>query len=262
MLAPMEDITDSAMRRLCYNHGADITFTEMARIESLAKKEKTILVKTEIPDNTPTWIQLVGSDEQKLKKYLHGFEPAKGFLGFNFNLGCPSLNLVNNGVGCAMIKRIAKTKKIIKIVKDRGYNSSIKLRLGLNNLDKKNKVYLKLIKNVDTDMFIVHSRVGTDYYDSPPDHSVLEECSETGKKIIANGDIKTKKDVSKVLGYGVKGVMIGRAAITNPLIFAELKNETTPTLDQLKKEYLALANKFNSPFKYRKNVLKRLENKD
>ena len=57
---------------------------------------------------------------------------------------------------------------------------------------------------------------------------------------------------------GAKGVMIGRAAVYNPAIFNLLKDKPAPSLEQLRKEYLELADQFNAPFKYQKNVLKRL----
>lgn len=258
MLAPMEDVTDTAMRTLSYNHGADITFTEMARFDSLAKKNEGTLEKVDLKNDIPTWIQIVGSKEQQLKRYLKDFEPQKGFLGFNFNLGCPNPSLTNNDMGCAMVGRIAKTRKLIQIVHDRGYKTSIKMRLGLNKEDKQNKIYLKLLSAVNTEMFIIHTRVGADTYDIPPDHKVLEECSQTGRTIIANGDINTKERVSEVLDYGAKGVMIGRSAICNPGIFEILKGQQSASIQELKKEYELLANKFETAQKYRKNVLKHL----
>jgi tRNA-dihydrouridine synthase len=254
----MEDVTDAAMRTLCYKHGADQLMTEMARIESLARKNKSTIEKTLLKDETPTWIQLVGASEPQLKKYLKDFQPHKGFQGFNMNLGCPSQNLINNGIGCAMMRRIAKTDKIIRIIKEYKYPTSIKMRLGMNEQDKQNKVYLNLINGVDNDLFIIHTRVGTDTYDKPADHKTLEACSATGKKIIANGDINSKEQVAEVLSYGAEGVMIGRSAIINPSIFATLKNKHAASIPELRKEYLELTKQFNTPQKYEKNVLKHL----
>jgi|FLOH01.1.fsa_nt_gi tRNA-dihydrouridine synthase B len=258
MLAPMEDVTDAAMRTLCYRHGADITFTEMIRFDSLAKKIEGSLRMAELLDETPTWIQIVGSDEKQLKRYLHDFKPKKGFLGFNFNLGCPSFNLTDKGVGCAMVTRIAKTSKLLNIVRKAGYKASIKMRLGLNDSEKRKKVYLNLIRQVNPDMFIVHSRVGTDTYDTPADHSVLKDCVASKKMIVANGDIDTKEKVQEVRDYGAQGVMIGRSAICNPSIFNTLKGKPAVSIETLRAEYNLLADKFSTPSKYRKNVLKHL----
>jgi len=93
----------------------------------------------------------------------------------------------------------------------------------LNEYEKQKKVYLSLIKDVDADFFIVHARHGKQTYKDKTDFSVYEECAKTGKTVIANGDIKTKEQVDYLKSVGVKGVMIGRAAIEDPLIFAKLK---------------------------------------
>lgn len=250
----MEDTTDTAIRRLAFNHGADVTFTEMARFESLARGNKSTWDKTELKDDTPSWIQIVGSNETQLRKYLSKFIPSKGFLGFNFNYGCPSPELINNGLGCAMIRRISKTQRLLKTVEDFSYKTSIKMRLGLNNFDKSNKTYMNLINAIDTEFFVLHTRVGTDNYYVKPDHLVLLDCVNTGKNIIANGDINNKDILNEVKSYGVKGVMIGRGAICNPAIFAELKGEKKTSIETLKKEYEILSQQFATPKKYYKNV--------
>ena len=40
MLAPMESMTGSAFRTLCHRNGADLTFTEIARVANLFQAEK------------------------------------------------------------------------------------------------------------------------------------------------------------------------------------------------------------------------------
>lgn len=220
----MEGITDNPFRARCVSQGADATFTEMARFEALARNNKSTLKKIVIKNETPTYIQIFGLKENALESFLTKFEPEKGFLGFNLNLGCPSPKVINAGLGCAMIKRIAKVQKLIKCIKDKGYPVSIKMRLGLNQREKEKKAYLNLINQVDADFFIVHARHAGQTYNDPPDTSIYQECVDTGKVIIANGSISTAKQVTELKNIGVKGVMIGRAAIPNPSIFNILKN--------------------------------------
>ena len=258
MLAPMEDMTDSCFRTICHRYGADLTFTELIRFESLAKNNQSSWERVQLYDDTPTVIQVIGEREQFLKKFLSKFVPDKGFKGFNLNLGCPAPNFINHGIGCAMVKRIAKTKKLVNIIKDRGYGASIKLRLGLNKYEKEKKAYLNLIKLVKADFFIVHARYGQQTYSEKADWSVFPECVKTGKNIIANGDIITKEDIEKIKSFGCKGAMIGRAAITNPAIFAGLKEMDLPSLDKIKSEYLSLVKERNPRFKYQKNIFKHI----
>ena len=111
MLAPMEDFTDNAFRTLCYRHGADITFTELLRIEALAKGVANTWDRIEKKDNTPVIVQLLGSSEEDLAKFLEMFKPFDGFIGFNLNLGCPDPQVVSLGYGCTMIKNFSKVKR-------------------------------------------------------------------------------------------------------------------------------------------------------
>ena len=258
MLAPIEDNADNALRTLCYNHGADITFTEMTKVSSLIQKNKVAWDKIAIKGETPTIIQLVALKESELKRFLDMYVPEKGFKGINFNMGCPAHQILRLGMGCAQMKRIEKAKRLVELVKSKGYSCSIKLRLGANQYEKSKKVYLNLLNSVDADFFIIHSRHGKEHYEAPADQSVYGDCVATGKTIIANGDINSKEQIDEFKKIGVSGVMIGRAAVRFPAIFDLLKDKPVPTLDELKEEYLNLSKLYVAKGRYQDNVLKRL----
>jgi tRNA-dihydrouridine synthase B len=251
MLAPIEDHTDSCFRSICY--GADLTFTELVRVDALANNNASSLKRIKLYDDTPTVLQIIGQKERTLEKFLSTFKPSKGFSGFNINIGCPVPNFVNQGLGCAMIKRISKVKRITHMITDCGYSASIKMRLGLNQREKEKKVYLNLIEEVDADFFVVHARHGNQSYSDRSDWSVFPECVKTGKTIIANGDIISKTDVEQLMDCA--GVMIGKAALANPRIFAELKGLPLQTVDVMMSEYNLLIKKRKTPNKYKENIL-------
>lgn len=256
MLAPLEDFTGPSFRTLCHKYGADLTFTEMTRTGALLRQNKSTWQKILFNDDTPTQIQLLINNEKILSEFLKDFEPNKGFKGFNFNFGCPSPKMIQVGLGCAMIKRVNKANILVKTVQNHGYNCSIKMRLGMNKFEKEKKTYLNMINNVDADFFVVHARHGGESYNTKPDWDVFFECVKTGKKIIANGDIKTKEDIEKIKMFDVNGVMIGRQAIINPSIFNELKGDNVPNYDEMKKEFIELSKKYNAQQKHVDNVLK------
>jgi len=132
MAPPLELNSDNAFRSLCYRHGADITFTEMVRVDALSRNNKASWSRLEMHDSTPTIVQLLVNNETSLKKVLDKYEPPVSFRGFNLNMGCPSGNVIRDGLGCAAIKRIAKTQRYIDVVRSYDYPVSIKMRLGLN----------------------------------------------------------------------------------------------------------------------------------
>ena len=222
MLAPMEGITDATFRTLAHKNGADLTFTEMARVSNLARGKKGELARIAIPDATPTQIQLAGSKLPEYENFLSTFKASEGFRGFNLNLGCPSPSFIRQGIGAAMIKRVARVQEIIGLINRHGFECSVKLRLGLNQYEKERGAYLNLIKSADASFFIVHARTAAQTDEDPADVSVYKRCIATGKKIVANGGVKTREQAAEMKAKGMYGVMIGKAASSNPNIFREL----------------------------------------
>jgi tRNA-dihydrouridine synthase B len=262
MLAPMEDITGYPLRYICHKYGADITFTEMARIDSLARNNKSTIEKIINLKSIPTIIQIIGSNEEKLNKFLLDFKPEDGFKGFNLNLGCPSPQMINLGFGSALIKRISKVKRIVQIIKNHKYECSIKMRLGLNKNESEKKIYLNLINEVDADFFIVHPRYASQNYSEKANFDVYEECVKTKKRIIANGDISNIKQIDYLKSINVSGAMIGRYAVKDPGIFGRLKGINTPNIEEIRKEFLLVVKKENASLKYKENVIKRINSKN
>ena len=224
MLAPMEKVADAKFRTLCFQNGADLPFTEIARVANLARGKKGELALIQIPDSTPTQIQLAGAKLPEYEKFLSSFSPACGFRGFNLNLGCSSPAFLRQGIGAAMVKRVKRTQDIVSLITHAGFECSVKMRLGENEYEKKHGAYLNLIQNVEASFFAVHARTANQKLDDPTDDSVYALCVKTGKKIVANGNIRTKEQIASFKALGLYGAMIGRAAHVNPAIFKELKS--------------------------------------
>jgi tRNA-dihydrouridine synthase B len=247
MLAPLEGYTDSALRTLCFRHGADLTFTEMAHVESFLRGSRQSLEKIAARDSTPVQIQLLSGREDHLEQFLAGFKPFPGFEGFNLNLSCPSPDVIRHGKGAAMIKRAAKTNRLVSIIKNHGFGASVKIRLGTNTFEKEQKVYLNSLRSVEADFFVVHAKTAAQGSAEEEDNSVYPECVEAarGIPVIANGGIDTVENAKALMDMGVAGVMVGRAALGNPAIFDELRNglslntpeKRLPTERELGEEY-------------------------
>jgi tRNA-dihydrouridine synthase B len=266
MLAPLEGYTDAALRTLCFRHGADLTFTEMAHVESFLRNNRLALEKIETHDSTPVQIQLLTGREGELERFLAGFTPFPGFGGFNLNLSCPSPDVIRRGKGAAMIKRAAKTQRLVATIKNHGYAASLKIRLGTNAYEKAQKVYLNALGGVDADLFVVHAKTAAQESAEADDYSVFPECVEAagGRPVIANGGIDSAEKVRLLRGMGVAGVMIGRAALSNPAVFDEVRNalgfndpvRVVPGIEELKAEYEALRAQLGGRDTYRDNLLR------
>src|SRR5262245_2027275 len=63
ILAPMEEVSDAAFRRVCRARGASVCVTEFVRAESLVRSGKRDLRKIALgPGDMPTAIQIYGAD--------------------------------------------------------------------------------------------------------------------------------------------------------------------------------------------------------
>lgn len=258
-LAPLEGISDCAFRTLCYQYGADLTFTEMIRVDSLIKGNKSSLSLLDLKNTTPTAVQLLAVKPKILEEFVKKFSSfSVDPVCFNLNLGCPSPDVIVQGGGAALVKRTARVQELVKILQRLGYPVSVKIRLGLNTFEKKKKVYISLLKEVDADAFIIHARHAREKSSEKADWSVFEECLDTGKHIVPNGDITTKEDILSFQKIGVKEVMIGRGAIRNPSVFQFLNGGKLEALALVQKKYLALAEKYPSRALYTENVLSSL----
>ena len=266
MLASLERYSDSVFRTLTYNHGADLTFTEMAHVESFLNRNRASLEKIEPRDATPVQIQLLTGNEGKLDRFLSDFKPFPGFMGFNLNLNCPSKDVIRQGKGAAMVKRGAKTARLVSLIRDHGHPVSVKIRLGLNRFEKDKKLYLNSLGGVDPDFFVVHAKHAAQGSGEKEDYSVYPECVEAarGIPVIANGGIETPETVRALMEMGVGGVMMGRPAMGNPAIFDYLKNglgvndplKPVPTTDDLRREYDDIYEAIGGSEKYRSRFLK------
>ncbi|MCK4581884.1 tRNA-dihydrouridine synthase family protein, partial [Candidatus Bathyarchaeota archaeon] len=237
-----------------------------AHVESFLRGNKPALAKIEASDSTPVQIQLLTGREDKLERFVDGFTPFPGFKGFNLNLSCPSMDVIRHGKGAAMVKRAAKTQRLVSIIQGYGYAASVKLRLGTNEYEKRNKLYLNSLGGVEADLFIVHAKTAAQESGEPEDYSVFPECVEAagGVPVIANGGVDSAEKVRALMGMGVAGVMIGRAALGNPSVFDALKNELgfndprriVPTIDELVREYDSLYERLRGNERYRDSFLR------
>lgn len=280
-LAPLERVTDCAFRTLCYQYGADMTMTPFVKIDSFLREKPKATLRFDVLSDTPTEVQLLTNNIKETQKFTEWFNSTDSFelpanyegalsqseinfernitplkrtvnlsnvSGFNLNVGCPDPYIVETGRGAALVKRTKRICDLVEILKKTDLPVSIKMRLGANAREKENKVYLRLVQNCEADAFIIHARHGKESYNEPADASIFPELVATGKKIIANCDIKTKDDVEHFKHVGAAGAMIGREAVLNPQIFSRIKGKSRDTsYEKIRAEYQILARMYDIP---------------
>lgn len=244
VLAPMDGVTDLAFRLLCKKYGASLVFTEMVNAKAIVRKNKATLDKMYFVDKErPIGVQIFGSNTDTIKKAVEIVsEKQPEFI--DLNLGCPVHNVVKQGSGSALLKRPEKIKEIISsMVNSTDIPITAKMRIGIKNGEGAVKI-AKIIQDAGASMITVHPRTAAQGYSGKADWSYIKKIKdELTIPVIGSGDIKTKQDCKEMLKIA-DYAMIGRAAMTNPLIFDE-KSEN------VFESYMKICEKYRYPkFKY------------
>ena len=227
-LAPMEEVTDTAFRRICKDMGADVLVSEFVSSEALIRDVQKSFDKMAFDETErPFGIQIFGHDENSLLKAAQVAEEQQpDFIDINW--GCPVKKVVAKGAGSAILKDIPKmvacTKAVVNAVK---LPVSVKTRLGWDMNDKPIVSVAEQLQDIGIQAITIHGRTRSQIYSGVADWTLIGEVKNNPRMkipVIGNGDITSgEKAVLFKQRYGVDALMIGRAAIGNPWIFQEIK---------------------------------------
>jgi tRNA-dihydrouridine synthase B len=244
VLAPMEDVTDAAFRRICRSLGADVCVTEFIAAEHVIADGVRLA-----PDDRPTAIQIYGHDPALLlaaARIAAAAEPA--FV--DLNCGCWVPRIAARGAGAGWLRDpTAMVAMAAQIVATVDVPVTVKTRIGWGPESHMPIVDLaRRLEDVGVAALTIHCRTAQMGHRGDADWSWARRAREVVSiPVIVNGDIRTADDVVRALAEtGCAGVMIGRAAITYPWVFREARARLAgvpiapPTDDERRSVYAAL----------------------
>ncbi len=234
-LAPMAGYTDYAFRTLALKLGAGFCFTELVSAKGTVYKaggtaellycgEKNLDGGGKSSrDIDYTAAQLFGSEPYYMRAAAES-EELKDFKVIDINMGCPVPKIFKNGEGSALLSDIRRAEAVIKAVAETGKTVTVKIRTGLKRGDDIAAEFCKMAEDAGASLVTIHGRVREDYYSGEIDYAAIARAKKAVNiPIIANGGIFTEADADLMTERtGADGVMIGRGAIENPLIFSRL----------------------------------------
>lgn len=227
-LAPMEDVTDPAFRLLCKRFGADMVYTEFISADALIRSVKRTEQKLTMYDSErPVAIQLYGRESGAMVEAAIIAEEAGPEI-IDLNFGCPVKKVAGKGAGAGLLRDIPKmleiTAAVVKAVK---LPVTVKTRLGW---DDDSRIIVELaerLQDCGIAALAIHGRTRAQMYKGDADWTLIGEVKNNPRMripIIGNGDVTTPERAAECFDrYGVDAVMVGRASIGRPWIFAEIK---------------------------------------
>lgn len=238
-------------RILCRELGADATVTEMIPVKTVIARSSSLLPLDKDPREVPVGIQLVGSDPSEFKNAVQIINDTDHYEWIDINFGCPSYDITRSGMGAQLLNDLKRAGRIMKTaVKYADLPVSVKIRLGPAPGNDVSFDMVDLARDNGMAFITVHARFTSSNYQEPADWKRLEEIKKYSDiPVVGNGDVKLPADIERMFEQtGVDGVMIGRAAKRNPLIFARKK----PDRDEMIKtwnRFVEICGEIGVPFK-------------
>ncbi len=237
LLAPMEGVVDSLLRDVLTGVGGiDQCVTEFMRVTTLLQPDHVLYrycpelhMNSKTRAGTPIFFQILGGHSEPMAANAVRAQEL-GAAGIDINFGCPAKTVNRHDGGAALLKSPERIFNIVKAVRDavdKNTPVTAKIRLGFDDPSQclENAA---AAEEAGAHWLTVHARTKTDGYRPPAHWEWLPRIREKIKiPVIANGEVWTVSDYHRCREVsGCDDVMIGRGAISNPLLFKQIRNNS------------------------------------
>ena len=229
LLAPMAGVTDIALRTLCREQGADMTFCEMVSSKGLSyANEKTRHLLDLADGEDKVAVQLFGHEPDTMASQAAWVEESMGdaLAYLDINMGCPVRKIAGKGDGAALMRDPDLAAAIVTAVSRAvSHPVTCKFRRGFALGDETAPEFARRMEQAGAAGVTVHGRFAEQMYSGCADWGVIAKVKQAVSiPVVGNGDLMSGEDVVRMFDEtGCDAAMIARGAQGNPWIFAEAK---------------------------------------
>lgn len=223
ILAPMDGYTDSPMRRLARSFGSAICYSEFVNALDVIHGHPHLKTLTTFFEEERPFVYQIYDDQPErfllaAQKLLQNRPDV-----IDINIGCSAKNVSNRGAGAGLLKTPEKIAQIATLlVKNLPVPITAKIRLGWDNDSLNYREVAHILEDCGVSLITVHGRTRRQEYGGSANWQAIGVVkSEVKVPVIGNGDVKSYTDGLRLMREtDCDAVMVGRAAIGNPWIFA------------------------------------------
>ena len=227
ILAPMAGVTDRPFRQLCRRFGAALAVSEMVSSKpELQDGRKTLLRCDHVGEPGPRSIQILGADPNDMAEAAR-LNVGRGAQIIDINMGCPAKKVCKVAAGSALLRDEKLVRQILEaVVRAVDVPVTLKIRTGWDLANRNAVTVAKIAENSGIQALAVHGRSRACGFSGLAEYSTIAEVKAAVKiPVIANGDIDSPEKARQVLEQtGADALMIGRAALGRPWLFAQIRD--------------------------------------
>jgi nifR3 family TIM-barrel protein len=226
VLAPMAGVTDRRFRLLVRRlGGVGLVTGEFVSAEAARRGIAPIVDKLRCaPGEHPVAVQLYGEDPEAMGQAA-ALAAEFGADVCDINMGCPVRKIVRRGGGAALLGDVVRAGRIVAACRRRlTIPLTVKLRAGLVPGERPPRCFdvARACAAEGADAVTLHPRTAADGYGGRADWRLIGALrASLAIPVIGNGDVRSAADAARMVREtGADGVMIGRAVLEDPWIFA------------------------------------------
>ena len=233
--SPMARFSDVPYRTVCRAYGSAMNYTEFVAANSLILTRNPSWRRLDIKPGgeMPMVFQIFGDDTDVILRAAERIE-AWGPDILDINMGCSVPRVSEHGAGVGMMR---KPQQVAEMFRRLSATLKIpvtgKIRLGWDDSYRNYLEIARIMEENGASLVAVHGRTKEQKYGGQADWDAIAEIKQAVNiPVIGNGDVKTVADIERLKTHtGCDAVMIGRAAIGNPWIFAKRERVTLTFAD-------------------------------
>ncbi|MEI9894954.1 MAG: tRNA-dihydrouridine synthase [Chthoniobacter sp.] len=145
----------------------------------------------------------------------------------DLNFGCPVNKVVSRNGGSSLLRDCPLLERVARAVVQAAAPLPVtaKIRIGWCEQTINATTTARLLEDCGVQAIAVHGRTKEQGYSGAANWDVIAEVAgAVHVPVIGNGDITCAADAVRAMRCGVRGLMMGRAAMSAPWIFREIKH--------------------------------------
>ncbi|MFW5802167.1 MAG: tRNA dihydrouridine synthase [Spirochaeta sp.] len=223
----MAAVTHRAFRELVHEiGGCDEYFSEMISAKALLNGGHLVKYYLD-PGPVPERLvyQLMGSEAEPIAQAAAELDKRE-CAGIDINMGCSAPAIARGGGGVQWMGNPDAAVEMVSRVRDsvKDHRLSVKLRLGFDEDGRELLPLCRRLQSAGVEMLTLHPRTAAQKFKRSARWSFVDQLSrEMSIPVVGNGDVSDADQLVAKSGGPWSGVMVGRAAVQQPWIFAQTR---------------------------------------